>query len=78
MNFSYIENSGSRVVGPGKMLVTLFCLGLTGSPITGVHVTNCTFDNVERPNVLVGIKDLTLINVRINGQVQKWNWKENS
>jgi len=41
------------------------------SPVIGIYLTNCTFDNVDKPNVLVGAKNLTLTNVKINGQVQE-------
>jgi polygalacturonase len=42
--------------------------GFAESPIANVRVTDCTFDGVESPDVLEGVKDLVLKNVRVNGQ----------
>jgi polygalacturonase len=39
------------------------------SPATDILLKNCTFDGVERPNVLVGVRSLVLKNVKINGEV---------
>jgi len=41
------------------------------SPATDIYLKDCTFDGVERPNVLKGVRNLTLENVRINGDVVK-------
>ena len=41
------------------------------SPVTDISLKDCTFDGVERANVLEGVKNLTLENVKINGEVQK-------
>ena len=38
------------------------------SPATKVHIESCTFNNVTQSNVLENVKDLSLINVRINTQ----------
>jgi len=42
--------------------------GFAESPITNIRVTDCTFDGVESPDILEGVKDLVLSNVTINGQ----------
>jgi polygalacturonase len=42
--------------------------GYERSPITDIHLENCTFDNVERGNVLEGVGDITWENVKINGE----------
>jgi polygalacturonase len=42
--------------------------GFAESPIANIRVTDCTFDGVESPDVLEGVKDLVLKNVRVNGQ----------
>ena len=39
------------------------------SPATDICLKNCTFDNVKESNVLVGVKNLTLENVKINGEI---------
>ncbi len=41
------------------------------SPVTDIRLKDCTFDGVERPNVLEGVKNLVLENVKINGEVVK-------
>jgi polygalacturonase len=66
-----VRNIDMENVTSGKSRYALSISGYERSPITGIHLTNCTFDNVERPNVLVGVKDLTLTNVKINGQIQE-------
>jgi hypothetical protein len=38
------------------------------SPATNVSLENCTFDNVAQPNVLENVKDLSLINVKVNNK----------
>jgi len=40
------------------------------SPVTNVRVTDCTFDGVQSPDVLEGVKDLVLKNVKINGRAR--------
>lgn len=60
-----LENVTSK-----KSRYALSIRGYERSPITDISLKNCTFDNVERANVLVGVKNLTLDNVKINGKVQ--------
>jgi polygalacturonase len=38
------------------------------SPATNVHIENCTFDNVTEPNVIENVKNLSMINVKVNTQ----------
>jgi polygalacturonase len=38
------------------------------SPATNVHLENCTFNNVAQPNVLENVKDLSMINVKVNNK----------
>jgi polygalacturonase len=38
------------------------------SPATNVHLENCTFTNVAQPNVLENVKDLTMINVKVDSK----------
>jgi polygalacturonase len=44
--------------------------GYARSPISRVRISNCTFDGVARADVLEGVRDVELTNVRINGQVR--------
>jgi polygalacturonase len=61
-----MENITSR-----KSKYGLSIRGYERSPITDIHLKDCTFDNVEKPNVLVGVKNLVLTNVKINVEVQQ-------
>jgi polygalacturonase len=58
-----LENVTSR-----KSKYGLFLKGYDRAPITGIRLKDCTFDNVEKPNVLVGVEGLVLDNVKINGE----------
>jgi len=66
-----VRNINMESVISKKSRYALFITAYERSPATGIHLTNCTFDNVEKPNVLAGVENLTLSDVKINGQVQK-------
>jgi polygalacturonase len=38
------------------------------SPVTDIRIQNCTFNNVAESNVIENVKDLSLLNVKINGK----------
>jgi hypothetical protein len=40
-------------------------------PVEGIAIEECSFDNVAKGNVLKGVKDMTLKNVKVNGKEQK-------
>lgn len=42
--------------------------GLAGAPAYDITLRNCTFDHVEKPNIIKHVKDLKLENVRMNGK----------
>jgi lysophospholipase L1-like esterase len=44
--------------------------GYARSPVTNVRVTDCTFDGVAEGDMLQGVRDLVLANVRINGETR--------
>ncbi len=64
-----VRNINMENVTSGKSKYGLSISGYERSPITGIHLNNCTFDNVEKSNVLIGVENLTLKNVKINGEV---------
>ena len=66
-----VRNINMENVTSGKSKYALAIAAYERSPATGIHLTNCTFENVAKPNLVVGAKDLTLTNVRINGELQK-------
>ena len=46
--------------------------GLTGAPIYDLRLSNCTFENVAEPNIIKNLSNVTLDNVKINGeQIEK-------
>jgi len=59
-----IENVTSK-----KSKYALAINGYERSPITDVYLRNCAFSNVEKSNVIVGVDNLVLTNVTINGEV---------
>jgi len=66
-----IRNINMENVTSKKSRYALFITGYERAPATGIYLTNCTFDSVEKPNVMIGAKDLILTNVKINGQVEQ-------
>jgi polygalacturonase len=46
----------------------LLLRGFENSPVTNIRVSDCTFEGVQSPDVLEGVKDLVLKNVSVNGQ----------
>jgi polygalacturonase len=47
----------------------LYLRGFAGSPIRGVSIANSDFGDVAKPNVAEHVAGLSLVNVRINGQL---------
>jgi len=64
-----VRNINMENVTSKKSRYALSIRAYDRSPATDIHLKNCTFDNVERANVLEGVKNLTLENVKINGEV---------
>jgi polygalacturonase len=63
-----VRNINMENVTSGKSRYAFSISGYERSPITGIHLKNCVFNNVEKNNVLVGVKNLDLMNVEINGK----------
>jgi polygalacturonase len=58
----------SRVTSK-KSQYALLLKGYERSPIANVRVADCTFDGVEKPNVLQNVRNITLTNVRVNSRL---------
>ena len=58
-----------RKVTSRKSQYALLLRGYAHDPIADVRVVDCTFDGVEKPDVVEAVKGLTLKNVRRNGQL---------
>jgi polygalacturonase len=59
-----------RNVTSRKSQYAFLLRGYEEAPITNVRVTDCTFDGVEKPDRLEGVRNLVLTNVRVNGQLR--------
>jgi len=57
-----------RDVTSRKSKYALLLKGFAESPISNVRVADCRFDGVAEPDVLEGVRDLTLTNVTVNGR----------
>lgn len=44
--------------------------GYAHTPVRNVRITDCTFDNVEKDDIIEGVTNLTLTNVTINGKTR--------
>jgi polygalacturonase len=51
-----------------KSPLALDIQGFQQAPITDLQLENCTFENVDRPNILKNVNGLKMTNVRINGK----------
>jgi polygalacturonase len=58
-----------RNVTSKKSTYGLLLRGYANDPISNIRLVNCKFDNVERPDVLENVKDISMTNVSINGMV---------
>ncbi|MGD2093499.1 MAG: glycoside hydrolase family 28 protein [Phycisphaerales bacterium] len=66
-----VRNINMENVTSQKSRYALSIRGYERSPITDVNLKNCEFNNVQRDNLLVGIKGLSLQNVKINSRSSK-------
>jgi polygalacturonase len=80
VDFHYEEGAGGpylptvrdidvRDVTSRKSDYGLYLRGFENAPITNVRLTNCTFDDVAKGNVLEHVRGLTMDQVRINGRL---------
>ena len=66
-----VRNVNMENITSGKSKYALSISGYERSPITAIRLKNCIFDNVEKSNILVGVKNIAFENVMINGKAQK-------
>ena len=59
-----------RNVTSKKGQYALLLRGYTHTPVSDIRVIDCTFDGVEKPDLVEGVKGLVLTNTRINGQLR--------
>jgi polygalacturonase len=59
-----------RNVTSRKSQYGLLLRGYARDPVSDVRLVDCTFENVEKADVLESVKDIVFTNVRVNGQVR--------
>jgi polygalacturonase/lysophospholipase L1-like esterase len=64
-----VRNVGVRNVRSRKSKYALYLRGFKNAPIADILIEDCAFDGVAKPNVLENVRDLTLRDVRINGEL---------
>jgi len=63
-----VRNVQVRNVTSRKSNYSLLLRGYPHAPISDVRLTNCTFDNVAKADVLENVKGVVLNNVKVNGK----------
>jgi polygalacturonase len=63
-----VRNVRMSNVTSRKSKYALYLRGFANAPIYDVELENCSFNNVEKPNVIEYVEGLRLDNVRINGE----------
>jgi polygalacturonase len=64
-----VRNIEVRNVNSRKSSYGIYLRGYADSPITDIRLIDCTFQNVENPNLIENVRNLSLVNTRINGQL---------
>jgi len=63
-----VQNVEVKNVESNKSQFGVWIRAYERSPATNVHIENCTFNNVAEQNVIENVKNLDLINVKINSK----------
>jgi polygalacturonase len=63
-----VQNVELKNIESDKSKFGIWIRAYDRSPATNVHLENCTFTNVAQPNVLENVKDLSMINVKVNSK----------
>ena len=63
-----VQNVELKNIESDKSKYGIWIRAYDRSPATNVHLENCTFTNVAQPNVLENVKNLSLINVKVNNK----------
>ena len=68
-----VQKIDIRNVTSRKSVYALLLRGYKHAPVSDVRLTNCSFDNVAKVDVLENVKDIVFERVRINGKVRNEN-----
>lgn len=72
-NHPIVRNIQVKNVTSKKSDYGIFIEAEEDYPVEGIVIEDCTFENAAKGNMIKGYKDLKLVNVKINGEVQKSN-----
>jgi hypothetical protein len=59
-----------RNVTAKKAQYALLLRGYGHDPISDIRIVDCIFDEVAKPDVIEGVKDLAFTNTRVGGQLR--------
>jgi polygalacturonase len=63
-----VQNVELKNIESSKSKFGIWIRAYDRSPATKIHIESCTFNNVAEPNVLENVKDLSIINVKVNSK----------
>jgi polygalacturonase len=63
-----VRNIQVKNVECNKSMFAIWIKAYERSPATDIHIEDCKFMNVSKPNVIENVKNLTLLNVRASGE----------
>ena len=63
-----VRNINMENVTSQKSKYGLLIQAYPHAPVIGIHLKNCSFGNVSKPNVLEGARDIQFDNVKINDE----------
>ena len=63
-----VRNVSIKNVRSRKSKLALDVQGLANAPISDLHLSDCTFDNVAEPSIVKNVVNATVDNVKVNGK----------
>jgi polygalacturonase len=66
-----VRNIDLRDITCKKAKYALNLRGFANSPIRGIHLERCTFDNVSDMEVVTEVQGLVLNDVKVNGKIER-------
>ncbi|MEP6918077.1 MAG: glycoside hydrolase family 28 protein [Acidobacteriota bacterium] len=66
-----VRNVEMRRVTSRKSQYALRLRGFAEDPISDIRVIDCQFDGVEKPDILEAVRNIQMVNVRVNGVIRQ-------
>jgi len=63
-----IKNIGLNNVTCNKSEYAIYMKGYKRSPLENIEITDCKFNNVEKPNIIENVKNMKVEDVTVNGK----------